>query len=548
MPLSHQVRSIWFWLSAAVLAILVVFLLYPLFNVLMASAGAAGESGWSRLVSNPKYYVAVINSVTLGLVVTVLSCVIGVPLAYFTARYSFTGKALIAVLPLTTIVVPEVIASQTWLMMLGNNGLITRWVFDTFGYQLPSFYGWFGLITVMTFMYYTYIYIGTLAAIRGFDVQLEEAAQGLGTSPTMARWRVLVPVVLPAVLASALLVFTLVIGNFAVSTILGQRVALLSVVTYQSFVSEMGNDPVMQSTLASVSIGIVALVLFIQRIVISKGRYEITLGRGARPQPLKGLSTLLLGAVVGLILIISLLPLCTVIIGAFTFSRGPVMQWGRWTTANLERVFINAPDPIFNTWIYAAIATIISVFLATLISYVVVKKRTILTPAIDYLSALPLALSGTVLGIGLVVSFNTGWIAITGTSAIIVAAYVIRRLPYGIRNASSTLYNVPNSIEEASISLGVTPVMSFFKVVLPVILPSIAAAAVIVWTTTVAELAASVVVYSAGRETMPIQIFRLIDSGLMAQASAYGLVLLTTILVPIFIATSVFKIDIFASK
>jgi iron(III) transport system permease protein len=323
---------------------------------------------------------------------------------------------------------------------------------------------------------------------------------------------------------------------------------LLSVVTYQSFVSEMGNDPVMQSTLASVSIGIVAIVLFIQRYVVSRGRYEITLGRGARPQPLRGLSTILLGLGVGLILIISLLPLCTVVIGAFTFSRGPVMQWGRWTTANIERVFINAPDPIFNTWIYSGIATVISVFLATLISYLVVKKRTILTPAIDYLSALPLALSGTVLGIGLVVSFNTGWIAITGTSAIIIAAYIIRRLPYGIRNASSTLYNVPNSIEEASISLGVPPIRSFFKVVLPVIAPSIAAAAVIVWTTTVAELAASVVVYSAGRETMPIQIFRLIDSGLMAQASAYGLVLLVTILLPIFIATTVFKIDIFASK
>jgi iron(III) transport system permease protein len=175
MPLSHQIKSIWFWLSAAVLSILVVFLLYPLFNVLISSVGAAGESGWSRLVNDPKYYKAVGNSVVLGLVVTTLSCLIGVPLAYFTARFSFTGKALIAVLPLTTIVVPEVIASQTWLMMLGNNGLITRWVFDTFGYQLPSFYGWFGLITVMTFMYYTYIYIGTLAAIRGFDVQLEEA-------------------------------------------------------------------------------------------------------------------------------------------------------------------------------------------------------------------------------------------------------------------------------------------------------------------------------------------------------------------------------------
>ena len=77
---------------------------------------------------------------------------------------------------------------------------------------------------------------------------------------------------------------------------------------------------------------------------------------------------------------------------------------------------------------------------------------------------------------------------------------------------------------------------------------AIAAAGVLVWTTTVAELSASIVVYSGGRETLPIQIFRLIDSGLMAQASAYGLVLVTIILVPIVVASTVFRLDIFGAK
>ncbi len=81
-----------------------------------------------------------------------------------------------------------------------------------------------------------------------------------------------------------MLVFTLVVGNFAVATILGHKVELLSVLTYQSFVSEVGGNPVMQSTLASVSIGIVALALFIQRMIVARGRYEIVQGRGAKPR------------------------------------------------------------------------------------------------------------------------------------------------------------------------------------------------------------------------------------------------------------------------
>ncbi|PZU90728.1 MAG: iron ABC transporter permease [Chelatococcus sp.] len=545
--MSRQFSSIWFWLSALALAILAVFLLYPLLNVLTGSFGSGGRNGWAVLAADPKYATAIVNTVMLGVAVTLTTTVIGVPLAYFTARFDFPGKSIVAVLPLVTLVIPEVIAAQTWLMMLGNNGFITRWLVAR-GVDMPSFYGWPGLITVMTFTYYTYIYIGTLAAIRGFDVQLEEAAQSLGTSPARSRLQVMLPVVLPAVLASALLVFTLVVGNFATATILGSRVPLLSVLTYQAAVAEGGSDPVMQSTLATVSIALVMIVLFIQRWIVSRGRHEVTQGRGAKAQRLRGLPGLVIGLLAGLVVLVSLLPLGSIVIGAFTVSRGPVMRWGEWTTTHVERLFRIAPDPVLNTLAYSAVATAIGITFSALVSYLIVKKRNILTPALDYLTALPLALSGTIIGIGLIMSFNTGFLPLTGTASIIVLAYIVRRLPFGIRNSSSTLYNIPNSIEEASISLGVAPVPTFFKVVLPLMLPAVAAAAVLTWTTTVAELSASIIVYSGGRETMPIQIYKLIDSNLMAQASAYGLVLVAVIIIPIIVATRVFKIDLFSSK
>jgi iron(III) transport system permease protein len=545
--MSAQLRSVWFWLSVLALAILSVFLLYPLVNVLTGSIGSGGRNGWVTLAGDPKYFAAIVNTIVLGIAVTLTTTLIGVPLAYFTARFDFPGKGIVAVLPLITLVIPEVIAAQTWLMMLGNNGFITRWL-GARGIDMPSFYGWPGLITVMTFTYYTYIYIGTLAAIRGFDVQLEEAAQSLGTSPAHSRVKVMLPVVLPSVLASALLVFTLVVGNFATATILGSRVPLLSVLTYQAAVAEGGSDPVMQSTLATVSIALVMIVLFVQRWIVSRGRHEVTQGRGARAEKLRGLPGVGIGFAAALLVVVSLLPLGSIIFGAFTVSRGPVMRWGEWTTAHVERLVRIAPDPVINTLLYSAAATAIGITFSAIVSYLIVKKRNILTPALDYLTALPLALSGTIIGIGLIMSFNTGFLPLTGTASIIVLAYIVRRLPFGIRNSSSTLYNIPNSIEEASISLGVPPVSTFFKVVLPLMLPAVAAAAVLTWTTTVAELSASIIVYSGGRETMPIQIYKLIDSNLMAQASAYGLVLVAVILIPIIVATRVFKIDLFSSK
>lgn len=543
----RRLASPWFWLASAAFITLVVFLAFPLLNVILGSFGRGAASGWQTLTTDPKYVAAILNTLVLGTGVTFLSLLLGVPLAYFAARYEFPGKSIIALLPLITLIIPEVIAAQTWLMLFGNNGIMTKWA-ASFGIELPSFYGWFGLFTVMSFTYYTYVYIGTLAAIRGADVQLEQAAQSLGTSPFESRLRVLLPVILPSVLASALLVFTLVVGNFAVAMILSHKIPLLSVLTYQAAVAESGSDPVMQSTLATVSVTIVMLVLFVQRIILARGRYETVQGRGAQPVRLRGVAGLITGVLAALLTLVSLLPLGTLIAGAFTRARGPVMRWGEWTLANLERVLINAPDPIINTLIYASLATIIGIAFATLLSVLIVKKKTTITPLIDSLAMLPLALSGTVIGIGLVMSFNSGFLAMTGTGAIIVLAYIVRRLPFGVRNASSTLYNIPDSIEEASVSLGVPPVRSFLNVVLPLMVPAILAATVLTWTTTVAELSASIIVYSGGRETLPIKIFRLIDSGLMAQASAYGLILIAIIILPIIVATRIGKVDLFASR
>jgi iron(III) transport system permease protein len=543
-----DLRSIWVWLSCAMLVLLGVFLVYPVANIFLASLGGPGHGeGWAIVFGDPRYLRAIANTLLLGTAVTLAAMGVGVPLAYLTARYDYPGKAIVSILPLVTLVTPEVIVAQTWLMMLGNNGLIRRWLLEH-GVVLPSFSGWFGLTTSMTFIYYTYAYIGTLAAIRGFDVQLEEAARSLGSSPVRARLRVLVPVALPAILASALLIFTLVVGNFALSMILGGRVELLSVKTYQAAVSETTSNPVLQSTLASVSISIVMIVLFAQRWIVSRGRFEIVQGRVAGPSRLRGVMALGFAAAASLVVVVSLLPLAAVVAGAFTVSRGPVMRWGQWTTANIDRVLSRSPEPLYNTMTYAVAATAIAIVLSALIGFLVVRRRNAVTPLIDYITALPLALSGTALGIGLIHAFNTGWITLTGTAAIIVLAYVIRRLPFGLRNASSTLYNIPRSLEEASISLGVPPGRTFLKVILPLMVPALAAAAVLTWTTTVAELSTSIIVYSGGRETMPIQIFKLIEGGLMAQASAYGLVLVAVILAPIVVATRIFRIDLFASR
>jgi len=540
----------WGLLSVLCLTFMLVFLVYPLGTVMLSSLrGPEGDlslQGFVIFLTEGRYLEALLNSVLLGAVVTITATLVGAPLAFLTARYEIPLKSIVVLLPLTVLIVPEVIAAQAWLMVFGNNGVVTRFLLDL-GLPAPRFYGWFGLILVMTLIYYVHIYLATLAALRGFDHQLEEAGQSLGTSPFMTRLKVLFPAIAPPILSGGLVVFTLVVGNFAVSITLGHGLPLLSVMTYRSFISEMGGNPVMQSTLATVSISLVALVLFLQKRVVERRNYQMTQGRPGNTRLIRGASAAVLATGVAFVTAMSLLPLLLVLIGSITKSRGPVMHWGEYSMRSLNRVWDFGGDVIINSLTFATQATFFGVLFGALASFLLIKKRSRVTGLLDYLLLLPLTISGTILGIALVQGFNTGLVVLTGTPAIMILAYMVRRLPFSVKNASNNLYGIPDSLEEASISLGVPPVKTALRVILPLMAPGLAAAAILMWVTTIAELSASVVVYSAGQETLPIQIFRLIDSDLMGQASAYGLTVISIILLPIFLAVRFLNLRLFTS-
>ncbi|RZI66078.1 ABC transporter permease [Variovorax guangxiensis] len=541
----------WGLLTLLSLLLLTFFVFYPLGTLFVNSvrdeSGAFSLTGFATLLRDSEYLLAFRNTLVLGAAVTLCTVAVGVPFAYMVARYDFPLKSLVAVLPIMTIVIPEIIVGQSWLLLLGNNGLVTNLLADV-GIALPTFYGWTGMVFSMTLVYYTYIYLGVLAALRGFDGQLEEAGLSLGTSPLVTKLRVLVPVILPAVLVNALVVFTLVVGNFALSVVLGGRVPLLSVMTYNAFVGEMGGSPTLQSAMSVISIGIVAIVLFFQKRVVERKVYTMTQGRAPAVVRVRSGAALLYTLSVGVIIVLSMLPLVIVFVGAFTETSGPVMRWGQWSLSSLERALRGAPEPIINSLKFASMATLVGVAFAVLVSYLTIKKRNAFTQLLDYIVVLPLTISGTVLGIALVQTFNTGWLVLAGTSGIMVLCYTVRRLPFAVRNASSTLFNISDSIEEASISLGVSPLMTFFKVLLPAMKASIISAAILMWVTTISELSASIVVYTGGLETMPIAIFRQVDGGRLGLASAYGAALISVILLPIAVSIKVFRINLFSSK
>ncbi len=542
----------WTVLAAICLMVLIALVLWPLATLFHQSAidpqtGRLSLNGFKTFFADPTYTTAFMNTIRLGVTSMIGTLMLGAPLAYVVARYDFPGKSIVALLPLATIVLPDIIVSQAWLMLLGNNGIV-RLALEDIGIWLPSFYGWFGMSFVLILNDYTYVYLGMLAAIKAIDGTIEEAAVNLGASNIRRALTVTLPVLLPALTINAMIVFTLAVDNFSIPMILGGRVDVLSSLTYTTFLSEMGGDPVMQSVLAVASVALVGFVLFVQKRLVERKTYHMQQGRAPMPIKAQGLPAIILTGMAVLFVAFSMTPAAIVILGAFTKASGPVMQYGQFTLENLERALRYAPEPILNSLMLASVATIAGTCFAIVVSYLIVKKRRPVVTALDYVVMLPLAISGTVLGIALIQTYNSGYIVLTGTWVIMAAAYFVRKVPFSIRSASASLYSIPDSIEEASINLGVPPIQSFFKVVLPLMKPAILAAAILMWVTSLAEISATIVLYYGGMETMPIQMFRQIDAGFLHTASAYGVILMVVILVPVYTAVRFLKLDLFGAN
>ena len=152
---------------------------------------------------------------------------------------------------------------------------------------------------------------------------------------------------------------------------------------------------------------------------------------------------------------------------------------------------------------------------------------------IDVVATSPFAVAGTVLGIGLVMAYSSGFLILTGTSVIIVLAYMVRKLPFSVRSAGAILQQIDPSLEEASINLGVPPALTFLRITVPLMLGGIVGGFVLTFVTVASELSATIVLYSGPWTTMTIAMFQALEGTSPGIAAAAATVLIICTLVPV---------------
>ena len=228
----------------------------------------------------------------------------------------------------------------------------------------------------------------------------------------------------------------------------------------------------------------------------------------------------------------ALVPFAAVVVISFMQFSGPVLHSG-FSTDNFAQLFQRSYRPLTNTLLLATLAACGATLIGVPIGYVVVRHRSRLSALIDIVATSPFAVAGTVLGIGLVMAYTSGFLILTGTWLIMVLAYMVRKLPFSVRSAGAILHQIDPSLEEASINLGVPPALTFLRITVPLMLGGIVGGFVLTFVTVASELSSTVVLYSGPWTTMTVAMFQALEGTSAGIAAAAATVLIICTVLPV---------------
>lgn len=523
--------DVWSLVMLGAIGLLGLLLVWPIGQVLVlgfldAQTQTFTLGNYQKILTHPYYLGALKNSLIVGGGGMLGACLLGVPLAYCTARFVVRGRSVIATLAVLALVSPPFIGAYSWVMVAGNNGWLTQNI-KTLGLTMPTIYGAHGIILVFSLKFFPFVYLMTETALRNINRAYEEAAENLGCSATARFFKITLPLVFPAVSSGAILSFVLSIADFGTPSIIGRDYRTLSTVAYNQYTSEMGGPPTMAVSISMLMIVIAMLAVLLQRYLMGPRRYAGALTNLSVPKPCHGAFGVAVHALCYSIVALATMPIAVVIYTSFLETNGPVFTGG-FGLNSYARVIREVPDVIVNTFKFSLLATLLITLAGGLISYVVVRRETAAAGLLDALLMVPYVVPGVVLAIGFLLCFQYGAFDLIGTSTIIVLMLFVRRLPYGVRATSAVLRQIKPSIEEAAVNLGASPLQAFARVTVPLMLPGVIAGAMMSFITAINELSATLLLYTARTTTMPVRIYSAVLDGEFGIAAALAALLLAS--------------------
>jgi iron(III) transport system permease protein len=535
---------LWVTFLLAVLAFLVIYpLLMLLFGALSDSNPVIDGFGsfdpavthFLEVLANENVRDAVYNSLISCGGGTVLAVVIGLSFSWIVVRTNTPCKRFIAGASMIPLFVPPLVAGVAWGILGSPKTGLLNTVFKWIGIDFRvDFYSMSGLILVFGIYYAPYVYMFTASALRNMDPSLEEASEVAGASSFATLFTVTFPLIAPAILASTLLAFVVMLGIYGVPAALGAP-ANISVLTTYIFKLTAWSPP-LYNTAAAVAIllmVVTAVFVWAQQKILSGRNFATVAGKAFRPRSLDlgpwrwftfGLASIYLFIVV-------ILPTAALSIAAFRKflfipNLDSLFDTRQYSWVHFNNVFDNplTMESIWNSMEVGVLTALIGGALAFAIGYTIHRTNVAGRKVIDLVSTLPVAVPGLVVG----VAYLWAWIGLPGglygTIWILVLAFVARFIPDTVKALSTSFLQIHKELEEAAWICGKGMLGTIRTVMLPLARPGVAAAMTLLFVLSIRELGSSLFLYTSDTTVMSVLLLDYYEGGNTGKTAAFSLV------------------------
>src|ERR1700704_5710723 len=545
MAQPRRVRLEHIVMGGAILALIVLVVLPLLFLLVGSLKGEQGMSldHFAEVLSGRLYVNALKNSLILGAWTGLFSLLIGLVLAWAVARTDVPGKKFIhPPATLSYLSPPFLTAIALTYLFSPNAGLINVLMRDVAGLPWLTFniFSMPGLVLVTVLHTFPFVYLLAASALQSVDASYEEAAQILGAGKLRTAFAITAPLVAPAVLSGTLLGFVNAIALFGSQAIIGLPGRIVTLPTRIYALFDYPPEYGLASALSLVFVVLTVAALYLQRAFLARRSYVTLAGKGSRPQLMQlGIFRWVMLGFAVLIFIVSIAaPYLTLIAVSFSKSWG-LDFWKNLTLANYKFILFDynvTQRAIGNSLLLATIAATAAVLLGAVIGWIDLRTRIPGRKLLDYFALIPLGLPGIVVAVALIQFWLAMPIALYGTLAILLLAYVGRYIPLGVRAANASLRQVDPSLEESAQILGASWGTTMREVTLPLIRPGLFAGWLLIFVPAIQELSASILLFSSSSITLAVAVYNLYETGYTEPVAALAIINVIIIAAAIWLA------------